>query len=133
MFVVPRLDPAGAACSRTILIVEDEALIRMSLAEHLRDCGFVVLEAANGEEAQALILGQTPVELVFTDVQMPGRLDGLALGHWLNETYPRIDLMITSGMIELTDRAALFCDAASVFAKPYDHQEVTARMRALLN
>jgi DNA-binding response OmpR family regulator len=132
MFTVPRPIPGGALRPPTILLVEDEAIIRLSLAEHLRECGFDVLEAWNGDLAKDL-LGERGIDVVFTDVQMPGQLDGLALARWLRETYPDVDLMITSGVVEMTDRARELCDAASVFAKPYDHDAVTARIRTLVN
>ena len=63
--------------AQTILIVEDETLVRMATAEHLRDAGYIVVEAATGEEAQAVLEAGVPVSLIFSDVNMPDAIDGL--------------------------------------------------------
>jgi CheY-like chemotaxis protein len=63
----------------TILVVEDEVLIRLPLAEYLRDCGYRVFEASNVAEAKAVLDADTPVDLVFSDVNMPGNENGFAL------------------------------------------------------
>jgi CheY-like chemotaxis protein len=64
---------------QTILVVEDEVLIRLPLAEYLRDCGYSVFEASNVAEAKAVLDADTPVDLVFSDVNMPGNENGFAL------------------------------------------------------
>ena len=73
---------AGVA-RRTILIVEDEILVRMAAAEHLRVAGYSVLEATNATEAVRLIVANRSIELVFTDIHMPGEMDGNGLRAWI--------------------------------------------------
>jgi CheY-like chemotaxis protein len=73
-----------------VLVVEDEVLIRLATADHLRSCGFKVLESASGAEAQDLILAGPRVDLVFSDITMPGPVDGVALARWLHEQYPAV-------------------------------------------
>ena len=74
-----------------ILIVEDDALIRLTLSDHLQDQGFKVLEAATGDEALGVIAApEFKVDLIFTDVMMPGVTDGFALAKWMNENHPDI-------------------------------------------
>jgi DNA-binding NtrC family response regulator len=81
---------------RTILVVEDEALIRMLVTEFLQDCGHRVFEAANVADAKDVIV-DTPVDLVFSDINMPGGENGFALEKWVRRHYPNIKVLLTSG------------------------------------
>ena len=81
---------------RRILVVEDEAMIRMFVAEYLQDCGHEVLEAGNVAEAKD-ILADTPVDLVFSDINMPGSENGFALEKWVRRHYPATKVLLTSG------------------------------------
>jgi CheY-like chemotaxis protein len=81
---------------RSILVVEDEAMIRMFVTEFLQDCGHRVFEAANVAEAKD-VLAETPVDLVFSDVNMPGSENGFALETWVRRHYPDIKVLLTSG------------------------------------
>ncbi len=98
-------------------VVEDDVLVRMATANELRERGFAVLEAYNPEEAVALLQAQVPVRLVFTDVQLPGAMDGLALAAAVAKTHPGLMRVITSGDESFETRAAEVADA--FLAKPY--------------
>ena len=75
----------------TILLVEDQTLVRLALAHHLGECGYAVLEAENADEALVLLGRHPEIDVVFTDVQMPGSMDGLGLAeHGLLNIKPRI-------------------------------------------
>ena len=80
----------------TILVVEDEVLLRMDIADEFAAAGFSVLEAGTADEALALIEGGTPVDLVFSDIQTPGAMDGLGLHRVLRQRFPRIVVVLTS-------------------------------------
>jgi DNA-binding response OmpR family regulator len=113
----------------TVLVVEDEALVRISVAEELQDRGFAVKQAADVQQAME-ILESHRIDLVFTDVNLPGGPDGFSLAQWVHANKPRLPVILTSG-----DRTAI--DAARgarkpFFAKPYDIAEVATRMRGLL-
>lgn len=71
-----------------ILIVEDDGLLRMAVADFLRDMGHAVVEATTGEEAVSILQTCTDVDVVFSDVQMPGTVDGLGLARWCARTAP---------------------------------------------
>jgi DNA-binding NtrC family response regulator len=86
----------GGAKASTILIVEDEALVRISLAEEFRDCGFRVLEACNAEEALQIFGASEPIELMISDVNMPG-MDGAALAAWVQSNFPDVRIVMVSG------------------------------------
>ena len=81
----------------TILVVEDEPLIRMDLAAVLEDMGFQVLEAANADEAIALLEFDPAITTVITDVDMPGTMDGLALTFVVRDRWPPCRLIVVSG------------------------------------
>lgn len=80
-----------------ILIVEDEALIRLNVAYMLIDAGYVVLEAANADEAILLLEEETDISVVFTDINMPGTVDGLELVQTIKKRWPPMHLIVTSG------------------------------------
>ncbi len=120
----------GTLSGHTILIVEDEPLIRLALSEHLQDLGFQVLEAATAAEATALLDRHRGIDLVFSDVRMPGEMDGIALAQWILEHRPGMPVMLTSGelsrvkAIEELNGAENF----STLAKPYRYAEIGAKM-----
>ena len=113
----------------TILVVEDEVLVRMALAETLRDEGYSVLEAANADEALAVLASSAPLDLVLTDVNMPGSLDGVALGRYVRTTRPALKVVVVSGRVP--PEAAT--EAADAFlAKPYEPASIVRTIDALL-
>src|SRR4051794_20373932 len=77
-----------------ILVVEDEELVRLSAAEYPRFSDFQVVEAATGDEAVALLSSGLAVDLVFSDVRMPGRLDGYGLARWLSKHRPALPVLL---------------------------------------
>ena len=79
-----------------ILIVEDEALVRLSAVEMLEDAGFRMIEAANSDEALELLSADSDVQLLFTDINMPGTIDGLVLARQVHDRWPHIGIMVAS-------------------------------------
>jgi CheY-like chemotaxis protein len=111
----------GADKHYTILLVEDEPLIRMDIATELRDRGFEVVEAARAMEAVDLLAARSiPVELVLTDVQMPGEMDGLDLARWAGEHRPELVVAVMSASREAIARALALCPPSLVFLKPIE-------------
>lgn len=88
---------AVAPSHARILIVEDEPLLRMFNADMLIDAGFEVLEAADATEALRLLETNSDIRVVFTDVEMPGAIDGFALAHRIGAQWPNIGVLVTSG------------------------------------
>jgi CheY-like chemotaxis protein len=117
----------------TILIVEDETLIRMVAAEVLRDAGYVVVEAATGEEAQAVLEAGVTVELIFSDVNMPGVVDGLTLAKWAGARPNPPIVMLTSGVPGMLTQARTQCsNVRALLLKPYAYDDFERRVRELL-
>lgn len=113
-----------------ILVVEDEWLIRMALVDELRENGQRVVEAASGAEAVAFIQSGAAVDLIFTDVRMPGLTDGLALLAFARHTIPGVPVIVSSG--HLDPQLALDAGAASFLPKPYSLEDVVRVIQANL-
>lgn len=116
-----------------MLVVEDEVLIRLVIADYLRECGYRVHEAADGVEAVAIL--QSPdvsVDIVFSDVQMPGDMDGFALARWIRTHHPGLRVILTSGVERSADIAGMLCEAGPLLAKPYQPEGVVERIRQLI-
>jgi CheY-like chemotaxis protein len=112
-----------------VLVVEDEVLIRSAVAEYLRMSGNSVVEATNAAEAIALFAARVVVDVVFSDIQMPGPMDGLGLARWVRQHHPDIHVMLTSGNADANRAAGA---AKAFFPKPYRSAEVAARIRSVL-
>ena len=113
-----------------ILIVEDEELIRMDAADMIRDLGFEVLEAANADQAIALLEGDLDISAVFSDVQMPGSMNGLALVAAIRDRWPPVALIVTSGQVR--PPASALPSGARFVPKPYAPFQLRAEFDALL-
>ncbi len=125
--------PGGSAADpQSILLVEDEVLVRLDLADYLRKCGYHVYEAANADEAMAVLKAGHAIDLLFTDIQMPGGMDGFALARWVRERYPDIEILLTSGVVRSARLAADLCEHGPIESKPYDPQRLVLRIREKL-
>ena len=114
----------------TVLVVEDEALIRDLISEELVESGFDVLQVGDANQAIAVLEARQDIHLVFTDIDMPGSMDGLKLAAFVRDRWPPIRIIVTSGkrMVEVTDLP----DGSMFFAKPYGLDAVTAAMHELV-
>jgi CheY-like chemotaxis protein len=88
----------------TVLVVEDDEMLRMCAAEVVADAGFTPVEAANADEAVAILESRSDIALVFTDIQMPGSMDGLGLARTVHDRWPAIKIILVSGRVELSER-----------------------------
>jgi DNA-binding NtrC family response regulator len=113
-----------------VLIVEDEPLIRMSAVDLFEEAGFITFEAPNADEA-LVMLGQHPdITILFTDVDMPGTMDGLDLARKVSESDPGIHLIVGSGHRSVAP--ADLPHGALFFPKPYDLPRLTAAIQRLV-
>ena len=112
----------------TILVVEDDILIRMAAADHLRDAGYRVLEAAAAEEARTLLRAAEPIELVVSDINMPG-MDGVTLAKWIAKEFPDVKVVLTSGDQRNASAAS---GVAHYLEKPYDLDTLGRLVQRLL-
>jgi CheY-like chemotaxis protein len=113
-----------------VLVVEDDPIVRMIGTDLLTDAGFDVFEAENADEAVHVLLANPSIQLLFTDVNMPGSLDGVQLADWACSQRPGLKVLIGSGL-ERPSRAAL-PDSADFIPKPYRPEAIVERIRTLL-
>ncbi len=115
----------------TILIAEDEFIIRLTIAEFLREEGYDVIETSNADEALDVFRAGLPVDLLFSDVRMPGSMDGCALAERVRAEWPATPVILTSAFSEslLSARGA---SRDFVVPKPYRPQAVLAAIKALV-
>ena len=111
---------------RSVLLVEDEALIRLMLAGEFEDAGFEVHEADSADRAVSLLEGGLATEVVVTDVRMPGRIDGLGLAAWLAKDRPGVPVVVVSGYTTAAEVEALNPAIVAVLSKPYDPSDLVA-------
>jgi CheY-like chemotaxis protein len=122
---VPALPP-------TVLVVDDEVLVRMVIAAYLRDCGFDVVEAGSADQAVRVLEAGVRIDIVFSDVSMPGRLDGFGLAQWVRRERPELKVILTSGAVRTAKDASDFSAHGPIVTKPYDHAKLASQLRALL-
>jgi len=121
-----------AANQETVLVVEDDVLIRMPIAQYLRDCGYRVIEAVNADEAMIVLLQrEINVDIVFSDIEMPGSVDGFGLAKWIRENRSGMDVILAGTPPRSVEAARDLCEEGSL-PKPYDAQVVHNRIRRLL-
>ena len=113
-----------------VLIVEDEPLVRMMVIELFEDEGFEVLEAADADEALTIFGRRSDVALLFTDVEMPGSIDGYGLARWAHHHRPDVKTIVVSG--RAMPRAGDIPEGAAFVGKPYDHGDVMRRVQMLM-
>lgn len=119
-----------AANSVQVLVVEDESIMRLQMVEDLEMAGFVVTEARNADEA-ILILEQFPaIDAVFSDVHMPGSMDGIGLANLIDKRWPEKRIVVTSGAGGLTSESLPL--RSRFVAKPYEPRQVVAAIMAMV-
>jgi len=111
-----------------VLVVENDVLLCLVTASNLRDAGFEVIEAANSGEA-IRILDRIPVDVLFSDIDMPGKMDGLALAQWVRQRDLDTRVILTSGVARALGGAEEY---ASFLPKPYADMDVEHLLRSVL-
>jgi CheY-like chemotaxis protein len=123
----PSTDVGFEVGAPTVLVVEDEVLVRLATAEALRKAGFVVLEAATADEARIVLMSFPGISAVFSDIQMPGTHDGIELRRFILANYPDVGIVLTSGAVPPPDHTD-----ATFLPKPYDLDHVVVCLGEVL-
>src|SRR3954471_15656500 len=118
------------AIKPTVLIVEDEMLLRMRAVDIVEDAGFTPLEAVNAEDALVLLESRSDIDLLFTDIQLPGSMNGLKLAYAVHERWPTIKIILVSGQV--TPGEADRPTDSRFFAKPVEVQHMTAELQDMI-
>ncbi len=113
-----------------VLVVEDEMVLRMRAVEIVEDAGFTAVEAVNADQALAILESRSDITLLFSDIQMPGTIDGLKLAHAVHERWPAIKIILVSGQVKVTDADK---PVDSVFiGKPLDVKQMVLELQAMV-
>jgi two-component sensor histidine kinase len=130
MKVPASMAPGHAAALRAVLVVEDEMMLRMRAVDIVEDAGFTAVEAVNADDAMTILESRSDIELLFTDIQMPGSIDGLHLAHAVHERWPLIKIILVSGQLKLTegDKPA----DSRFFGKPLGVKQMIAEMQDMM-
>jgi len=119
-----------AVVPSVVLVVEDEMLLRMRAVDMVEDAGFTSVEAVGADEAVAILESRSDIALLFTDIQMPGGMDGLRLAHAVHERWPPIKIILVSGRLQ---PASVDIPADSrFFGKPLEAKEMIAEMQSMI-
>jgi two-component sensor histidine kinase/ActR/RegA family two-component response regulator len=121
-------DPAGS--STNVLVVEDEMVLRMRAVDLVEDAGFTAVQAVNADQALSILESRSDISLLFSDIQMPGSMDGLKLAHAVHDRWPSIKIILVSGQVKLTD-ADKPADSR-FFGKPLEVQRMIAELREMV-
>lgn len=115
--------------SWVVLVVEDENLVRMAIAGELEDEGFTVLEAANADAAILLLQAHPSINLLLTDIDMPGSMDGLKLAEAVRNRWPPVKIIVASGHFKIS--LAELPEGGRFFPKPYSGSAIAAAFREM--
>jgi CheY-like chemotaxis protein len=113
-----------------VLVVEDESLVRMNAVEMVQEAGFEAISASDADEALQLLESRNDIRAVFTDVQMPGSMDGLRLARVIRNRWPPVALIITSGQTAELERH--IPTGGRLLAKPYQQVQIETALRQLI-
>jgi CheY-like chemotaxis protein len=114
---------------KTVLVVDSEIIVRMTLGEYLRSCGYRVIEAASGEEALTVLI----VDMTLTEVELRGEIDGFQLAAWIRNRRPQIGVILAGTPARAAKAAGDLCEDGPMMTKPYDPQLVVDRIKRLLS
>jgi DNA-binding NtrC family response regulator len=126
----PRDSPQSAAAP-TVLVVDDDVIVRVAICENLRDAGFQVLEAASAHDAVGVMLADMPIHALVTDLRMPGAMDGFGLGLAARSASPDLKILVMSSFLPESTGARL--SPFAFIEKPFRPQVLIDRLREMLS
>jgi CheY-like chemotaxis protein len=130
MSTQPSKPSSEKPASATILVADPDILVRMVIADYLRDCGYKVVEGANADDVLAVLDAGRKFDVVLAEVRLAGSIDGFGLARKIRENYPDVDVILASGATRAADKAGDLCDEGPL-EKPYHPQEVIRRINVL--
>ncbi len=112
-----------------VLVVEDEPLLRMDAVDMIEDAGFKTYQAGSADEALEVIRNSDDIGILFTDIDMPGSMDGLSLASCVHSDWPTISILIASGVVGVTDEK--MPKGSKFYAKPYATSQIVRDMESI--
>src|ERR1700757_4819514 len=124
MSSVPTVSPTN------VLVVEDEMVLRMRAVDIVEDAGFTAVEAVDADQALSILESRSDISLLFTDIQMPGSMDGLKLAHAVHDRWPSIKIILVSGHVKPSD--AERPEHSLFFGKPLGVEQMITELQAMV-
>jgi two-component sensor histidine kinase len=121
---------ASTGSATHVLVVEDEMVLRMKAVDIVEDAGFTAVEASNADQALSILESRSDISLLFTDIQMPGSMDGLKLAHAVHLRWPTIKIILVSGQVRVSD--ADKPAHSRFFGKPLEVKQMIAELQDMI-
>ena len=119
--------------SDCVLVIDRDVLVRHAIADYLRDCGYVVIEASSTNEAATVLDERTlSVDVVLCDAEAPGTQNGFELRAWARQHQPQVEFALVGNIEAAANKAAELCEEGPNLARPYDPQSVVEYIRRVL-
>lgn len=112
------------------MVLQPDIIARMAIAEYLRGCGYKVVEGVTSEDVMTVLRAGIRIDVVFAEVRLAGDLDGLDLAKKIRANYPHVDVLLTVGTANATEKAAELCEEGPL-VKPYHPQELLRRIEIM--
>ena len=122
---------ASAAERPVIMVLESDVTVRTEIAEFLRECGYKVIEGITANDLWIIIDAKVKLDVVFSEVNLPGETDGFTVARRIRQTHPQIDVILTSSIEGAAEKIKDLCDEGPL-KKPYRAEEVAARIHLVL-
>src|SRR6188474_2220534 len=116
--------------STNVLVVEDEMVLRMRAVDLVEDAGFTAVQAVNADEALSILESRSDISLLFSDIQMPGSMDGLKLAHAVHDRWPSIKIILVSGQVKPPDTERP--TDSRFFGKPLAVEQMIAELKDMV-
>src|ERR1700704_2983920 len=130
MKVRPFMSSIKPESPANVLVVEDEMVLRMRAVDIVEDAGFTAVEAINADEAIAILEARSDISLLFTDIQMPGSMDGLKLAHAVHDRWPAIKIILVSGQVSPSETEKP--TDSRFFGKPLGVEQMINELQAMV-
>jgi DNA-binding NtrC family response regulator len=131
--VTAQAETRTSASVETVLVLDDDVLVRLPIAQYLRDCGYRVLEAASADEAKIILeKPEVRVDVVLSDIDMPGPMNGFGFATWARSVRPGLQIVLAGTPQRAANVAAELCDEGPMLTRPYAPQLVLDHIKRLL-
>jgi len=124
------MSPDPAVARTNVLVVEDEIVLRMRAVDIVEDAGFTAVEAVNADEALAILESRSDISLLFSDIQMPGTMDGLKLAHAVHDRWPSIKIILVSGQVKVSEEDKPV--DSRFFGKPLEVKKMISELQGMI-
>jgi two-component sensor histidine kinase/CheY-like chemotaxis protein len=124
------MSSSSIGSSTNVLVVEDEMVLRMRAVDIVQDAGFTAVEAVNADEALAILESRSDISLLFSDIQMPGSMDGLKLAYAVHDRWPAIKIILVSGQVQLSEKPRPA--DSRFFGKPLEMRQMIAELQSMV-